>query len=54
VECTGTQKLKSNGEITFESDVSYHGVIKSEIETPQGTMAMTQKIEARRVGDCKP
>ena len=54
VECSGAQNIKSNGEITFDSDVAYHGVIKSDIETPQGPMSMTQKIEARRVGECDP
>lgn len=52
VECTGQQKVKSNGEVTFDSDVAYHGVIKSEIETPQGTVTMTQKMEAHRIGEC--
>jgi hypothetical protein len=52
VECTGVQHIKSNGEITFDSDVAYHGVITSEIETPQGNMTMTQNLEARRIGEC--
>lgn len=54
VECTGAQSVKSQGEITFDNDVAYHGVIKSEIQGPQGAMSMTQKIEGRRIGECKP
>jgi hypothetical protein len=54
VECSGAQNIKSNGEIFFDSDVAYHGVIKSNIETPQGSMSMTQKVEGRRIGECEP
>ena len=54
VECSGEQRVQSNGEITFDSDVAYHGVIKTDIESPQGSMSMTQKIEGRRIGECKP
>ncbi len=53
VQCTGTQKVKSNFEITYEGSTAYHGTIISEIETPDGAMTMNQSIDARRLGDCK-
>ena len=52
LECKGAQRIESTGEITFDSDVAYHGIIKSEVQTPAGAMSMTQRIEARRVGEC--
>ena len=54
VECTGEQRIQSNGEIVFDNDVAYHGVIKSNMQGPQGTMTMTQTIAGRRVGECNP
>lgn len=52
LECAGAHPTRAKGEQTFDSADEYHA--RMEITAAEGgrSMAMTQKIRARRIGDC--
>lgn len=52
MNCGGESTMSLVGNVTYAGD-RYNGVIKSTMNHGGQSMDMTQKIDARRIGDCK-
>jgi hypothetical protein len=52
MNCSGESTMNLVGNMTYAGD-RYNGVIKSTMNYGGQSMDMTQKIDARRIGDCK-
>jgi hypothetical protein len=52
MSCSGTAMTTMTGSVTYSGD-SYSGVGKATMNVGGRTVHMTQKYQARRVGDCK-
>lgn len=52
MSCGGEMPMTMTGSMTYDGD-RYGGVIKATMDHGGQKMNMTQKIDARRIGDCK-
>lgn len=52
MSCGGEMPMTMAGTMTYAGD-RYHGVIQATMNRGGQTMRMTQRIDARRLGDCK-
>lgn len=52
MSCSGTSITTMTGSVTYSGD-SYSGVGKATMNMGGQTVHMTQKYQARRIGDCK-
>lgn len=51
MSCSGQMPMTMTGNMTYDGD-RYGGVIRATLNHGGQTMNMTQKIDARRLGDC--
>jgi hypothetical protein len=51
IECSGQMAIRGTGTMTIEP-THYTGSMKSVMQGPNGTMEMTNRWKARRIGEC--